>query len=449
VENAHLGSDAATATAIINRPATRYQGRAAHLRRLRDLQLQPVRRAISALLVLLAFAFPSAAGGTTRADTSLGSQLARALRVPHVAASRSAALAVDLETGEIAYRQRSGQPLAPASTEKLPLTYALLTALGPAFRIETAVRASGTVTGETLRGDLYLVGGGDPSLSGAGLSSLARQVRAAGVRRVYGRLLGDERLYDTRRTAPGWRPSFYISECAPISALVVDGARYGGRISSNPALAATLLFRDALARQGVTVDGMVTTGGAPAKAEPLALVRSPPLRKLVAAMDLESDNFMAEMLLKQLSLLQSPRGSTAAGAQTVMRLLGADGIPLEGVRFVDGSGLSVLDRLTVDALVAILQAMWDDPTLRPELLHALPLAGRSGTLRHRMHSPPLLGNVRAKTGTTRSASALAGYVKSTYVFAILQNGAPISSWWARKAQDRFTAVLARRAAVHH
>jgi D-alanyl-D-alanine carboxypeptidase/D-alanyl-D-alanine-endopeptidase (penicillin-binding protein 4) len=112
------------------------------------------------------------------------------------------------------------------------------------------------------------------------------------------------------------------------------------------------------------------------------------------------------------------------------------------VRFVDGSGLSVLDRLTADALVAILQAMWDDPLLRPALLHALPVAGRSGTLRDRMRSPPLLGNVRAKTGTTRAASALAGFVKSRYAFAILQNGAPISSWWARKAQDRFAAVLA-------
>jgi len=406
--------------------------------------LRRVRRALSVFLSLLAVAFPSAAAGATRVDVPLGSRLARALRVPHVPPARSAALAIDLQTREIVFRQRVAQPLAPASTEKLPLTYALLTALGPVFRIETTAESSGLVTAGTLRGDLYLVGGGDPSLSGADLASLARQVRSAGIQRVHGRLLGDESLYDARRTAPGWRASFYINECAPLSALVVDGARYGGRVSSHPALAAALLFRDALAREGVTVDGAVTTGAARATAEPLGLVRSPPLRALVAAMDLASDNFMAEMLLKQLSLLQSPQGTTAAGAQTVMRLLGADGVPLAGVRIVDGSGLSVLDRLTVDALVAILQAMWDDPTLRPELLRALPVAGRSGTLRHRMQAPPLLGNVRAKTGTTSSASALAGYVKSTYVFAILQNDSPISSWWARKAQDRFTAVLAAR-----
>ena len=65
-------------------------------------------------------------------------------------------------------------------------------------------------------------------------------------------------------------------------------------------------------------------------------------------MDQQSDNFTAEMLLKQLGLVQTERGTTTAGAQTVMRLLGADGIPLQGVRFVDGSGLSLLDRMTAD-----------------------------------------------------------------------------------------------------
>jgi D-alanyl-D-alanine carboxypeptidase/D-alanyl-D-alanine-endopeptidase (penicillin-binding protein 4) len=267
-------------------------------------------------------------------------------------------------------------------------------------------------------------------------------VRAAGIRRVAGRLLGDESLFDTKRTAPGWRPSFYIAECPPLSALVVERAWYSGHVTAAPALAAALLFRDALARRGVTTGGAVATATAPPAAAPVASIESPPLGKLIATMDLASDNFAAEMLLKQLGLLQSQPGSTTAGAQVVMRQLGVDGIPLDGVRFVDGSGLSLLDRLTADALVAILQTMWEDPALRPAMLRALPVAGRSGTLRDRMRAPPLIGKVRAKTGTTRAASALAGYVKSRYVFAIVQNGGPISSWWARKAQDRFAAVLA-------
>jgi D-alanyl-D-alanine carboxypeptidase/D-alanyl-D-alanine-endopeptidase (penicillin-binding protein 4) len=390
-----------------------------------------VRRLAAAWFVALALA--PTAPAATRADSPLGRRLAQALRVPHVSPTRSAALVVDLESDATIFAQNPSRPLAPASNEKLPLTYVLLTALGPSFRIETTVQLAGD--------DLYLVGGGDPSLSRADLATLASRTAAAGVTKVR-RIYGDESLFDARRTAPGWKPSFYINESPPLSALTVDRAHYAGHVTHEPALAAALLFRDALRAAGVAVSGAATTGMAPPDAEPIASVHSPQLESLIAHMDLQSDNFTAEVLLKQLGLLQASRGSTTAGAQTVMRLLGADGIPLAGVRFVDGSGLSQLDRLTADALVAILDALWSDPTLQPVLKRALPVAGRTGTLRNRMRTPQLRGNVSAKTGTTSEASALAGFVKGRYVFAVLQNGHPLASWWARKAQDRFATVLA-------
>ena len=361
--------------------------------------------------------------------------------MPHIPPSRSAALAIDLTSGDELFAQNRSLPLAPASNEKLALTYALLTALGPGLRIDTDVAASGERTGTTLSGSLILVGRGDPSLSSADLKRLALAVRATGIRRVVGGIIGDESLFDSRRTAPGWRPSFYIEESPPLSALVVDRARYFGHVSRDPALAAALLFRDALRKAGVAVLGPVSVGELTVDAITVATTTSEPLSRLVRFMDQQSDNFTAEMLLKQLGLLQAEQGSTVAGAQTVMRLLGADGIPLQGVRFADGSGLSLFDRMTVDALVAILQAMYDDPALRPVLMRSLPVAGETGTLRHRMLSAPLRGNVLAKTGTTREASALAGFVKGRYAFAIIQNGRPLAYWWARVAQDRFARVL--------
>jgi serine-type D-Ala-D-Ala carboxypeptidase/endopeptidase (penicillin-binding protein 4) len=392
-----------------------------------------VRRLAAA--ALLALALVPTAPAATRVDSPLGRRLAQALRVPHVSSTRSAALVVDLETDEAIFGQNPSRPLAPASNEKLPLTYVLLTALGPSFRIETTVQLGGQ--------DVYLVGAGDPTLSRRDLTALASQVRAAGVEHIR-RVLGDESLFDTRRTAPGWKPSFFINESPPLSALTVDRAHYSGHITREPALAAALLFRDALRGAGVAVAGTAATGKAPPDAEQVASVRSPSLASLVVQMDLRSDNFTAELLLKQLGLLQADQGTTAAGAQTVMRLLGADGIPLAGVRFVDGSGLSQLDRLTAEALVTILDSLWSDPAFQPILRHALPLAGKSGTLRDRMRSAPLRGNVLAKTGTTSEASALAGFVKERYVFAVLQNGHPLASWWARKAQDRFATVLVGR-----
>jgi D-alanyl-D-alanine carboxypeptidase/D-alanyl-D-alanine-endopeptidase (penicillin-binding protein 4) len=386
-----------------------------------------------AAVTLAAVALVPSAPAATRAESPLGRRLAQALRVPHVSPTRSAALVVDLDSDATIFAQNPSRPLAPASNEKLPLTYVLLTALGPSFRIETTVQLAGD--------DLYLVGGGDPSLSRADLATLASATAAAGVTRVR-RVYGDESLFDSRRTAPGWKPSFYIYESPPLSALTVDRAQYAGHVTQEPALAAALLFRDALKAAGVAVTGTATVGKTPPDAEQIASVHSPQLASLITYMDLQSDNFTAEILLKQLGLLQASRGSTTAGAQTVMRLLGADGIPLAGVRFVDGSGLSLLDRLTAASLVAILEALWSDPTLQPVLKRALPVAGRTGTLRDRMRTPSLRGKVAAKTGTTSEASALAGFVKGRYVFAILQNGHPLSYWWARKAQDRFATVLA-------
>jgi D-alanyl-D-alanine carboxypeptidase/D-alanyl-D-alanine-endopeptidase (penicillin-binding protein 4) len=164
--------------------------------------------------------------------------------------------------------------------------------------------------------------------------------------------------------------------------------------------------------------------------------------QILRFMDHESDNFTAEILLKQLGAGFGAQGTTAAGAEVVHRLLGEQQVPLAGVRIVDGSGLSRLDRLTVASVVGMLESSWLDQDLREILLSSLPVAGRSGTLRRRMGGTTAAGRVRAKTGTLNVASALSGYARRKYAFSIIQNGSPVSHYWARRAQDRFAAVLA-------
>jgi serine-type D-Ala-D-Ala carboxypeptidase/endopeptidase (penicillin-binding protein 4) len=373
---------------------------------------------------------------------SLQSALEQALRVPHVSLASTGAVAVDLATGETVYSRNASLSLLPASNEKLAVTYAALTALGPGFRIETDVLGEGQQIGTTWQGDLVLKGYGDPTLSSADLVDLARQVRAAGISRITGSVLGDESWFDTLRTAPGWKASFYIYESPPLSALVVDRGRFGRFTSHDPALAAAQLFRSALVRAGVRVGGGTEQGAADGEAEPLASVDSPTIAAIVRWMDRVSDNFVAEMLVKELGAVQAERGTTAAGLGVVTGLLGAAGVPLDGVHLVDGSGLSLSDRLTPTALASLLSVMWTDFEVRLELIASLPLAGRSGTLQDRMRRGAATGVVRAKTGTTSNASALSGFVADRYVFSILQNGRPISWTWARIAQDRFATVLA-------
>ena len=400
------------------------------------------RRLLAALFALVALAAPAATPARPIQDSQLQIRLARALHVPHVALARSAAVALDLTTGTVLFQQNGSRPLAPASNEKLPLTYAALVRLGTAFRIETDVLGQGEQDGTQWTGTLVLKGNGDPTLSRADLRALAAQVKSLGIRSVTGGVSGDESAYDARRIVAGWKPSFFIDESPPLSALVVDRARVGSVVSRTPALAAATAFRDALRNAGVAVGGPVRTGAADEWSELLASVSSPTLATMVRFMDRESDNFTAEMLLKQLGLAELDRGTSAAGATVVMQTLAEAGVPMAGVRIVDGSGLSRLDRLTANALGSLLKVAWADTAVRPALLAALPVAGVNGTLQHRLSKPPARGRVLAKTGTTASASSLSGYVSNRYAFAVMQNGAPLSYWWARRAQDRFAQILA-------
>jgi D-alanyl-D-alanine carboxypeptidase/D-alanyl-D-alanine-endopeptidase (penicillin-binding protein 4) len=290
-----------------------------------------------------------------------------------------------------------------------------------------------------------LQGFGDPDLETSDLEELARQVKARGIRRVSGRVVGDPSFFDSKRTAPGWKPGYAKVECPPLSALVVDRAVLEGRVQDNPERAAAIAFKRALERAGVRVGNASTVGKAPAGARALARVESPPLRALVRHVDTESDNFYAEMLLKLLGAEELGKGTTAAGARVVRRELSERGVPLAGVRIVDGSGLSTLDRTTALALASILTKAAREPALARPFRASLAVAGVSGTLEDRMESPPARGRVRAKTGTTAETSALAGYVGSRFVFALVMNGSPVNAWSARQAQDRFATVLARAA----
>jgi D-alanyl-D-alanine carboxypeptidase/D-alanyl-D-alanine-endopeptidase (penicillin-binding protein 4) len=347
--------------------------------------------------------------------------------------SGTGALAVDLASGRVVYAHNANASLLPASNEKLALTFAALVGLGPSFRTRTEVLGEGRLLGGvTWQGNLILRGYGDPTLDRAGLAELARRVRETGIRLVTGSLVADESWFDARRAGPGWKASFVPEESPPLSALTVPGAR--------GAAGTAALFRAELDRAGVRVRGR--TKVARAGGWPLAVRYSPTLEEILHAMDVESDNRTAELVLKQLGAVLARQGTSAAGAAVVRSILADRRVPLGGVRIADGSGLSALDRLTPKALVVILQRAWADRDLRPVLFRILPVAGRDGTLRDRLRIPPARSNVRAKTGTLESASALSGYVRERYAFAILQN-APRLSWWAaRAAQDRFAAVLA-------
>ena len=375
----------------------------------------------------------------------LAKRLAQALATPHVESSESAALAVDLTTGKVVFARHPGLALVPASNEKLAITYAALVRLGPAFRFRTEVLGEGKRDGHVWRGNLVLCGYGDPTLDTFGLKRLAAQLKTSGIRAVSGSVIGDESFFDARRMVDGWKASFFIQESPPLSALTINRGRIKGIVAEYPALATARRFREILEARGIDVAGGVELRPAAPDAFALASLYSEPLADIVRFMDHESDNFTAELLLKELGAVVVGKGTSSAGAKVVVQTLADANVPLAGVRIVDGSGLSSSDRLTVRALVGILRAAWLDPTIRMSIWRALPVAGVSGTLEHRLQRLPARGLVRAKTGTTNVSSSLSGFVGARYAFAVVQNGHPVWAWYAREAQDRFVEALAAEA----
>jgi D-alanyl-D-alanine carboxypeptidase/D-alanyl-D-alanine-endopeptidase (penicillin-binding protein 4) len=374
---------------------------------------------------------------------SLDGQLARALATHSAYPWTSAGLAVDLSDDATVFERDADVSLEPASNEKLPITYAALSELGPNYRFRTEVLGEGQRVGDTWDGNLVLKGFGDPSLSSYRLGQLADALWRDGIRRVTGHVVGDESWFDAIRGVSGWRPSFYGTESPPLSALVVDRAQRKGKIVANPALAAAAQFYRALRSRGIVTGGAVARA-ARGSTTVLATTYSRELWRLLEVMDRDSDNFTAELVLKELGAEKLGQGTSAAGARIVFADLAAAGVPLGGVRIVDGSGLSREDRVTARALAAILTSIWNRPSMREVVWRSLATPGMDGTLEHRLLKAPARDLVHAKTGTTDIASALSGYVGTSFAFVVLQNGDPVDWTAAHKAQDSFVRALAAR-----
>lgn len=349
---------------------------------------------------------------------------------------------------EVVLDLRGEAPLLPASTQKLVTATAALLQLGPDARFHTPVFGAAPVDG-VVAGDLTLVGGGDPILASADyaaryerqpqvftdLGVVAQGLVDAGVRTVTGSVVGDEGRYDRQRGVEGW-PDRYVSQdvTGPLSALAVnDGfVEYPPSPdvhrelveSDDPARQAAAVLTRLLEDRGVAVGGDPRSGTLPAGVVELAAVDSPPLTEVVGQMLRESDNSTAELLLKEVGRAALDP-STAGGRARAATVLAMAGLDLTGAVIVDGSGLSLDDRVTCDLLVELLQR----PDTGPVLQAGLAVAGESGTLADRFAGTPLAGHLRAKTGTLNTVSGLAGEVRDddgAFTFAYLVN-VPLSA----------------------
>jgi D-alanyl-D-alanine carboxypeptidase/D-alanyl-D-alanine-endopeptidase (penicillin-binding protein 4) len=386
------------------------------------------------------------------AAASLASTLNGAMRA---AGRSSGAYVLDATTNKPVFRSRPMTARVLASNTKLFTTSAALARFGSEARLATEVRGTGTLDQEgTYAGSLYLIGGGDPTFGSSGFArrayggggsveALASRLKAIGVRKVTGRIYGDESRFDSLRGGPDSRygVSPYVGPLSGLSynrGLANENGR--GYQASPPTFAAARLDA-ALAKAGVSVKGAPRAAKTPATATPLVKSESPTMARLARLTNKPSDNFFAEMLVKDLAMQANGRGTTKGGA----RLAAAFARRLGGgpASLADGSGLSRGNRASPYRVARLLAAMRGRDEF-DAFFNSLSIAGRDGTLGPRMRGGAARGRCRGKTGTLSGVSAVSGYCTArsgkVYVFSILMNGVNTSG--ARALQDRMVNAIA-------
>ena len=361
------------------------------------------------------------------------------------------------EEGRSLYRHRASVLRTPASNQKLLLSMALLDRLGLEERLTTtaAIRSNALPLG-TYHGRLWLIGRGDPTLAGNStygtklpfepthLRDLAREVRAMGIERIEGRVMGGRDYFDHDWWAYGWKADFPDEEVALPTALTVNGnMASNGNHLANPEYRAAERFTVYLRRAGVEVTRSPSTGVPPiADLAPIATIESAPLRRIVSYMNRVSHNFFAETLGKLLGTARyGPLGTIDKGARAIRRWTSARGVELNAY---DASGLSFANRVSTLGMVELLGIAEDQVWGAP--FRAGLARGGQGTMEDR----PLKGiRVRVKTGTLDGVSTLSGYVflKDTGTwaeFSIMSRGLAKSR--AVEIENQIVRTIANNAA---
>lgn len=336
----------------------------------------------------------------------------------------------DLTAGSVIYTHNARQTMRPASTMKLLTAVTALDRLGSNYSFRTSLCRTGEISGGTLTGDLYCVGGFDPAFSDADMDAFVASLIRLGVDTVRGHIVADKSMKDNDTLGEGW---CWDDDNPTLSPLLVNGKDVF-----------TERFATKLKAAGITVDAPATDGITPDDADTLCtLTRS--IDDILTRMMKVSDNLYAEALFYNIAAARGHKMVTAKDAAVCVRgMINKIGLRSGDYRIADGSGLSLYNYVSPSLEVAFLRYAYANDDIYTHLYPALPIAGRDGTLKKRMRGNYTEGNVHAKTGTVTAVCSLAGYCTSaagdTLCFAIINQGV-LHENDARAFQDKVCAIL--------
>jgi D-alanyl-D-alanine carboxypeptidase/D-alanyl-D-alanine-endopeptidase (penicillin-binding protein 4) len=449
-------------------------------------------------------AAPSAPAWSAQEIRSLQSQLREVLAASALATS---GIAVVDANGRPLFTRRERVPMTPASTFKVLVGAAALQTLGPEYRFATTLESVDDPSDGKIRGDVYLVGTGDPAFTRDDLRGGAGAIARAGVRAISGAIVADASVFSGPEVNPAWDPDdLQYGYAAGTSALSLDqgtaefhlvpsspGAparirvlpasdmvRVRGAITTSYTTLLTIqrdplrndftfdghvavgaeqsfwrpltdlpryaagVTRAMLRQQGVDVAGGIRAGIAPVAPYVLWQHRSARLRDVVAEMMLESNNHFAEQLLRAVGATRGA-GTEANGALVERAILLRGGVPQDGLRIVDASGLAPSNRVAAITLATLLARTAAEP-VGAIFVGSLPRVGIEGTVRRRRLGDAR-GRVRAKSGHIADVNALTGFVQTLrhgrVAFAIIVNDRRADDGPVDSGISRALDVLAR------
>ncbi|MDE6499021.1 MAG: D-alanyl-D-alanine carboxypeptidase/D-alanyl-D-alanine-endopeptidase [Muribaculaceae bacterium] len=385
----------------------------------------------------------------------------------------------DLQEDKVIAEHNAGMAITPASTMKALTAATALSVLGPDFSFTTPVNLRGSRSGSAWHGDLVVNSVADPTLESEYFDknlgfcdSVISHLRAMGIKSISGRVVVAETLKDA-----GPVPQWEIEDVAWSYGAALYGANWRdnvfrlwpatgrtqphvpdlkvelhkdadgtdllrgagsntlevwGRDINNAkwSLTATMPYpakvlshelTERLRNAGVVVGGEKNASTARQESESVYVHKSPAASAILKSLLVRSDNMMAEGMLRAVS----PSDNRKDVIKREKELWDARGISLKYCGILDGSGLSMGNKLTPRVLGYVLEWMARSPygELYPSLL---PRAGVNGTMKSFMAKTPLKGRLALKTGSVSAVQCYAGYLldedgKPTHVVVIMVN----------------------------
>ena len=365
------------------------------------------------------------------------------------------------------------RPLNPASVMKLVTTKVAIEVLGLDFRWSTQVQRTGEIINQSLIGDLYFVGGGDPTLDIERFRRILEDVRAHGITQIKGNIYVDRsrfsvpyhnpKIFDEAPTRPynagpdallinenkftlTFTPrmgdqSVSITSTPPLSKLVnklhlgsgtcVDWPKHP--VTTERQVIFSGYFNESCGQKKWEYrfldhqeyfanvfssiwgaldgkhEGQILAREAPRDAVLLGTYISEPISAAIRKINKESSNVMARHLFLELGQQPSQRNRLHHARDTINKWAAENGLDTSSLFVDNGSGLSRYCRVTTKFIAAVLRKAWMDPSM-PEFLSSLSIPGVDGTLENKFGLTPLASRSHLKTGFLKNVRAVAGYI---------------------------------------